>query len=84
MSLAADLAAVLHKIVDALGPLANKEALHAELDAAAAATARAPEPSPAEAPDPGPPAQDPPAAPGPDADAPNSIFGTESDPHGSD
>lgn len=89
MTLASDVAAVLHKIVDALGPLANKDALHAELDAAAAATA--PEPAPSETPAPEPaPAPEPEAAPDPgqpappDPDAPNSIFGTESDLHGSD
>lgn len=67
MSLTADLAAILHKITDALGPLGNKDELHAEIDAAAAAD---PEPEPAA--DPGPP---------PDPDSPAPVFGTEDPPH---
>ena len=66
MSIAGDLAAVLHKIIDDLGPTARHDELHAEVDAAVAA----PEPEPAPAPE----------TP-PDPDTPAPVFGTESDPH---
>lgn len=45
MSLTADLATILHKIIDDLGPVARHDELHADVDAAVAAADAGPPPS---------------------------------------
>ena len=70
MGIADDLAAILHRIIDGLGPLANKDSLHADVDAAAPVS-----PEPETHPEPDTPAPVFQPAPGP--------FGSESDPHAS-